>query len=321
MFGGPPLCGAPPPFQGAPSAAGYGHKRPGASSAGRAAKQPRHAAWGAAGAAHQAGGGDGALEGGDGSFSWLADLDTWAEAAAEMASGTPLPSAAWRPTPQPTAPVMPGRRPPLRRMPTSEEQALVDEVSRIRSTSSADFRRVLDLQREEYGDPQAIQSRYRQLMRLLHPDKRGAEAEERAGGREACDEAISKLQDALESAKQAATAGPDPQQEAHDSMRRLQELQRQRAQEAAMAASRKREQEQVSNLMMDLEAALAASAPPPPSDWEGQGWQGEEDDDAPPSDPRLFRFAEPEPAQAPQPPTDDTANQIARLLAQMTGAP
>lgn len=143
---------------------------------------------------------------------------------------------------------------------------VTSEVRRIRDVGSSDYRRVLDLHPAESWDIQAVQSRYRQLMRLLHPDKRSKVAEARAGGREVCDEAVGLLLGALQSAKQELGAGSeqDPQRLAQQDMRRLQEMQRQRARQAMQ-----RSQElQAGALAADIEKALASSRP------EGAGGAG-----------------------------------------------
>ncbi|CAE7408414.1 unnamed protein product, partial [Symbiodinium sp. CCMP2592] len=103
-----------------------------------------------------------------------------------------------------------------------------------------------------------VQSRYRQIMRLLHPDKRSAEAEASAGGRVACEEAFQRVQIALEAAKKEIEKGPDPCNIARQSMRRMQELQRQRTQQAMQ---RQRE-DQAGVLMKDLATASRASPEP-----------------------------------------------------------
>merc|ERR1719277_1238007 len=77
-------------------------------------------------------------------------------------------------------------------------------------------------------------------MRLLHPDKRLPDVEARAGGRSACDEAMRRVQAALEAAKQEAgspvPAAPRPPQgdlgDLQQRLRRAQEIQRQQARNA-----------------------------------------------------------------------------------------
>lgn len=79
---------------------------------------------------------------------------------------------------------------------------LIAEVRRILAAASTNYLAVLGLQGRE-ATVQAAQSRYRQLMRLLHPDKRTATGVARAGGREACDLAMGKVQEASKMAEVA----------------------------------------------------------------------------------------------------------------------
>jgi len=85
-----------------------------------------------------------------------------------------------------------------------DEDSFVTEVMRIVRCPVSDPRQVLGLQPADRRDLQAVQSRYRQLMRLLHPDKRKAEEEIRAGGREVCDEAVRRVQEAHEAVRRVA---------------------------------------------------------------------------------------------------------------------
>jgi len=134
-------------------------------------------------------------------------------------------------------------------------ELLVAEVQRIRAAGvSDDYRRVLDLHPGECWDLPSIQSRYRNLMRLLHPDKRGIAAEARAGGRECCDEAITILQRAVEQAKQEVGKDLDPRMRVQQDMRRMQEIQRTRARQAMQ----RHQQPQASSLAADIDRALAA---------------------------------------------------------------
>lgn len=75
---------------------------------------------------------------------------------------------------------------------------------------STDFRQILRLSPfVEHGDlAQAAQSKYRHLMRLLHPDKRRSDDEARAGGRSVCDEAMQRVQLALAAAKKEVLLTP-----------------------------------------------------------------------------------------------------------------
>ncbi|CAJ1354135.1 unnamed protein product [Effrenium voratum] len=114
------------------------------------------------------------------------------------------------------------------RMP--EEQTLASEVSRIRAAAVDDYREILGLSPEGDLELPAAQSRYRQIMRLLHPDKRGAATA--AVGEAACDEALERVQQALQGLKKELEMGPDPSNVARQGMRRMQELQRLRTQQA-----------------------------------------------------------------------------------------
>jgi len=113
--------------------------------------------------------------------------------------------------------------------------AFAVEVRRITCAGRA-ARDILGLLPSQLGDLQAIQSKYRQLMRLLHPDKRRADDEANAGGRELCDEAVSLVQQALEDAKRDAASWlrrEAQQQEVHSNpLHRVQEVQRQQARSA-----------------------------------------------------------------------------------------
>lgn len=142
----------------------------------------------------------------------------------------------------------------------NDERALAAEVRRIRLCVGApnQHRQVLGLEPPYCWNLQLVQSRYRQLMRLLHPDKRSKAAEALAGGHSACDEAVSLVQAALQKAKQEVQTGPDPVQLAQDSMRRMQEAERQRAR----YAMQRQQQLEVSTLAEDVERALAEVAMP-----------------------------------------------------------
>jgi len=137
-----------------------------------------------------------------------------------------------------------------------DEDLLIAEVQRIRSAGvSDDYRRVFDLHPGECWDLPTIQSRYRSLMRLLHPDKRGIQAEALAGGRECCDEAIAILQRAVDQAKREVVGkNLDPRLQAQQDMRRMQEIQRTRARQAMQ----RHYQSQASSLADDIDRALAA---------------------------------------------------------------
>lgn len=141
---------------------------------------------------------------------------------------------------------------------TDREETLASEVSRISRAPADDVREILGLGCDMELELPVVQSRYRQIMRLLHPDKRSAEAEASAGGRVACEEAFQRVQIALEAAKKEIEKGPDPCNIARQSMRRMQELQRQRTQQAMQ---RQRE-DQAGGLMKDLATASRASPEP-----------------------------------------------------------
>lgn len=136
-----------------------------------------------------------------------------------------------------------------------EQEIFVAEIKRIRCVGSWDFRRTFDLDPNESWDMQLVQTRYRQLMRLLHPDKRCKAAETRAGGRTLCDEAVELVQQALQNAKRELNVTPDSSQQAQQSMRRLQEVQRQRARQAMQ----RQQQAEVGRLSADIDRALAGN--------------------------------------------------------------
>merc|ERR1712187_921672 len=74
-------------------------------------------------------------------------------------------------------------------------------------------------------------SKYRRLMRLLHPDKRRDEEVSRAGGKERCDAAVHLVQSALQAAKQVAEDDPRLRLQ-HSMSTRLQEIQKEQARQA-----------------------------------------------------------------------------------------
>jgi hypothetical protein len=88
-------------------------------------------------------------------------------------------------------------------------------VRRVVRGSGADFREVLGLE-PGTTDMKTIQSRYRQLMRMLHPDKRTAEEEAMVGGKNVCDEAVAMVQKAMQAAKQDKDGGQAPAEESPD---------------------------------------------------------------------------------------------------------
>lgn len=155
-------------------------------------------------------------------------------------------------SPPPVTPLEPG----CREEEVVAAQVLRSEVVRIRLCSGTDFRRVLDVPLEESRDLQAVQSRYRQFLLLLHPDKRSQVSETYAGGRVACDEALALVQRAFQTAKRELDTDPERPTSAQDGMRRMQEVQRERARQAM----RRQKSAEVEALSADLEAALASSA-------------------------------------------------------------
>uniref|UniRef100_A0A7S4QE34 J domain-containing protein n=1 Tax=Alexandrium monilatum TaxID=311494 RepID=A0A7S4QE34_9DINO len=144
-----------------------------------------------------------------------------------------------------------------------EAELLVAEVRRVTDVGGSDYRRVLDLHPGESWDMQVVQTRFRQLMRLLHPDKRSKVGEARAGGREICDEAVNLVLEALQAAKRELLGGDeqDPQRRAQQDMRRLQEVQRQRARQAM----HRQQQSAAGKLAADIDRALAPQTEAAPS--------------------------------------------------------
>jgi len=147
-------------------------------------------------------------------------------------------------------------------------ETVAAEVQRIVSIGKKDYRRVLDLQPSEWQDLQVVQSKYRRLMRLLHPDKRRKADEVRAGGKDRCDMAVSLIQEALNSAKREAQPiqippdPPDPQSDLKERMRQMQEAQRR---QARMSMQRQRVCEEpaplnVESLLSDISQALGESS-------------------------------------------------------------
>jgi hypothetical protein len=187
--------------------------------------------------------------------------------------------------------LVPGTAPP------APDEAFASEVWRITGIDSNDYRRVLDLESHEFLDMNVISSKYRRLMRLLHPDKRRAEEQSRAGGKQRCDLAMKRVQEALNSAKKriqpkahTSTAGeddavigkngtsqpspyrpngtqkheqPDPHRDLQDGMRRMQEIQRRQAQMAMQRTqhqhSTMEEGPDLGSLLSDISQALDSS--------------------------------------------------------------
>ncbi|CAE8637177.1 unnamed protein product, partial [Polarella glacialis] len=173
----------------------------------------------------------------------------------------------------------------------AEETSLAAEVQRIRpivklrNCPADDFNAIFGIPPHQEPDLQVVQSRYRQLMRLLHPDKRGLHAQTESLSLHACDEAFEMVQKALEVAKKEIEAGPDPSKIAMQSMRRMQEMQRERTRQAA----HRQHEAEVGSLVADVERALASAS----NTW-------------PPAAPEV-------------PASDLTAQQIMGLLAQLGG--
>ena len=84
---------------------------------------------------------------------------------------------------------------------TRLDESLAKEVRRIQG--ARDFTELLGFADGEQRSWKAAESKYRQLMRLLHPDKRTEQGEARAGGKAECVEAYNKVQDALQKAREA----------------------------------------------------------------------------------------------------------------------
>ncbi|CAK9053555.1 unnamed protein product [Durusdinium trenchii] len=139
-------------------------------------------------------------------------------------------------------------------MPEESEPSLnlTSEVSRIRLAAVDDYREILGLSQEGDLELSAVQSKYRQIMRLLHPDKRDASMG--AASQTACDEAMERVQQALQGLKKEIEVGPDPSFVARQGMRRMQELQRLRAQQARQ----KQQEHQMGALIQDLDQARSA---------------------------------------------------------------
>jgi len=77
------------------------------------------------------------------------------------------------------------------------------EVARIKRALPMDYCAILSFCGGERPTIELANSHYRQLMRLLHPDKRTREDDCLAGGKEAVDLALVRVQEALRLAKQA----------------------------------------------------------------------------------------------------------------------
>lgn len=90
--------------------------------------------------------------------------------------------------------------------PMEADKALASEVKRIHAAK--DFRMVLGFAVGETMTLQLANSRYRQLMLLLHPDKRTDKGIASAGGLEACDKAYEQVMEAIRNAQSVLKNGP-----------------------------------------------------------------------------------------------------------------
>ena len=84
-----------------------------------------------------------------------------------------------------------------------------EEVRCILAAHPDDWRGILGLRGVNALTLKMVHSRYRQLMRILHPDKRGADAGAHLGGKEACDAAMIRVQEAHKKAQNILTR-PSP---------------------------------------------------------------------------------------------------------------
>ena len=78
------------------------------------------------------------------------------------------------------------------------EGALEQEVKRINALTPKDYRNILGFVIGEEVTHESAKSKYRHLMLLLNPDKRTEASDEQAGGHEACEQAMSAVQEAME---------------------------------------------------------------------------------------------------------------------------
>jgi len=145
---------------------------------------------------------------------------------------------------------------------TNGNSSLCAEVSRILHAEPADFRVILGLNPMASLDISAIESQYRRLMLLLHPDKRNHLNEIDAGGRHSCDEAFRLVQDAVHAAKREwqRVKMPDPVHESQKRMLRMQEIQRQQSRNAQQRYQQQSEQALVASLHIDIERAMSSKA-------------------------------------------------------------
>lgn len=136
--------------------------------------------------------------------------------------------------------------------PPGHDDTFASEVWRITGVGAADYIRLFELQSHECHDLQVIQSKYRRLMRLLHPDKRRQDEEQQAGGKDRCDRAVRLVQEAMAKAKKDVQ--PDPEQDLKNEMRRMQEMKRQ---QARMAMQRQAEKSQAAPAVPDMDSLLS----------------------------------------------------------------
>lgn len=150
--------------------------------------------------------------------------------------------------------------------PPSADETFASEVWRITGVGIPDYKRVFGLEQSEFDDLQLIQSKYRHLMRLLHPDKRRKDEEARAGGKERCDLAVRLVQEALSKAKKQVQPTTDSKQDLQEEMRRMQEMQRRRARMAMqrqVPSNDATAPSDVESLLSDISQALGSSGTAP----------------------------------------------------------
>merc|ERR1712110_732052 len=92
------------------------------------------------------------------------------------------------------------------RMSSDADDLLASEVRRIMSVAQQNHKAVLGFANTEQISSANAKSRYRQLMKVLHPDKRSAVGEAHCGGKEVCDKAMDRVQ----KAEQALIHGKQP---------------------------------------------------------------------------------------------------------------
>lgn len=111
------------------------------------------------------------------------------------------------------------------------DQAFTAEVTRILDVGKGDFQRLFELTPGEMWDMKAIETRYRNIMRKLHPDKRREVDMAAVGGEMVCDEAVDIVQHGLEQAK-VELPMRQVQEEAQERAKRMQEIALQQAKQA-----------------------------------------------------------------------------------------